>query len=148
MKGNSALVVIAMTFAVTIMCNIAGASKGTEVKIRFIFGAEELIGTMDGNEASRDFISMLPLTLSMKDFAGTEKISDRLSKSLSVSGSPSGYDPTVGDIAFYAPWGNLALFYRDSRYATGLVRLGHFNQGIEKLGAIREIFEIKIEKIK
>lgn len=139
---------IVLIFAVAIMGNIAYSRDGSKMKIRFVVGEEELIATMDDNEASREFISMLPLTLSMKDFAGTEKISDRLSKSLSVSGVPSGYDPTVGDIAFYAPWGNLALFYSDSRYATGLVRLGHFDQGVEKLGAIRAIFEIKIEKIK
>ena|SRR6266404_239516 len=38
--------------------------------------------------------------------------------------APSGSEPSVGDIAFYAPWGNLAIFYQDAEYANGLIILG------------------------
>ena len=65
---------------------------------------------------------MLPLTLTLKDYAGTEKISD-LPRKLSTQGAPSGSDPSVGDITLYAPWGNLAIFYRDFGYASGLIIL-------------------------
>ncbi|ELZ92649.1 cyclophilin-like fold protein [Haloferax sulfurifontis] len=41
------------------------------------------------------------------------------------SGSDDGVDPEVGDITYYAPWGNLAIFYREFGYASGLVKLGH-----------------------
>jgi hypothetical protein len=34
----------------------------------------------------------------------------------------------VGDITYYAPWGNLAIFYRDFGYSPGLVRLGHIGR--------------------
>jgi len=70
---------------------------------------------------------MLPLTLPMKDFAGREKISGSLSKVLDQRGAPAGHDPSVGDITYYAPWGNLALFYRD----------GQLRQGIGSAGAVR-----------
>ncbi len=31
----------------------------------------------------------------------------------------------VGDLAYYAPWGNIAIFYRPYRFfSRGLVRLG------------------------
>ena len=33
-------------------------------------------------------------------------------------------DPAAGDIAYYAPWGNLAIFYKDVGYSRGLVKLG------------------------
>ena len=46
---------------------------------------------------------------------------------------PACVDPDVGDIAHYAPWGNLATFYRDSGYSVGLVKLGRFGAGIEEL---------------
>ena len=71
----------------------------------------------------------------MKDFAGREKISGSLSKVLDQRGAPAGHDPSVGDITYYAPWGNLALFYRDASYAKGLVRLGRFDGDIAALGA-------------
>jgi hypothetical protein len=34
-----------------------------------------------------------------------------------------------GDITYYAPWGNLALFYRDFPYSNGLIRLGTLDTG-------------------
>jgi Cyclophilin-like family len=39
-------------------------------------------------------------------------------------GSMAGSDPSIGDIAYYAPWGNLALFYKDFGYSNGLITLG------------------------
>jgi hypothetical protein len=38
-------------------------------------------------------------------------------RKLSTSGARPGSDPDVGDIAYYAPWGNLALFYRNFGYS-------------------------------
>ena len=76
--------------------------------------------------------SLLPIILTLTDFASTEKISD-LPKKLSTSGAPDGTAARAGDLAYYAPWGNLAIFYRDSRYATGLVKLGSLESGLEEL---------------
>jgi hypothetical protein len=50
----------------------------------------------------------------------------------------------VGDIAYYAPWGNLAIFYRDFGYSSGLVKLGRLDSGVEVLsgrGAVRVTIE-------
>jgi NAD(P)-dependent dehydrogenase (short-subunit alcohol dehydrogenase family) len=81
-------------------------------------------------ETSRDFISLLPLTLTVEDYNGTEKISN-LAKKLSTKGAPDGVDPSVGDLAYYAPWGNLAIFYKDFGYSAGLVKLGRIDSGAE-----------------
>jgi hypothetical protein len=48
----------------------------------------------------------------LKNYASTEKIS-YLARKLSTEGAPAGCDPDVGDITYYAPWGNLAIFYKD-----------------------------------
>ncbi len=93
------------------------------MKIRIKFEDKVLTATLRDNKTARDFVSQLPLTLTLEDYASTEKISD-LPKRLSAEGAPSGSDPSVGDIAFYAPWGNLAIFYRDAKYANGLIILG------------------------
>ena len=58
---------------------------------------------------ARDFISLLPLTLTLEDYAKTEKISD-LPRTLTKERAPAGSDPSVGDITYYSPWGNLAIF--------------------------------------
>lgn len=93
------------------------------MKIRIRVEDKVLTATLLDSKTTRDFVSQLPLTLTLEDYAATEKISD-LPKRLSTEGAPSGSDPAVGDIAFYAPWGNLAIFYRDSGYANGLIILG------------------------
>lgn len=85
------------------------------------------------NAAAKDFIALLPLTLTLEDYNKTEKIAG-LPKRLSTSGAPDGYTPHKGDIAFYAPWGNLCIFYHDFRYSSGLVQLGKIDDdGVSKL---------------
>lgn len=89
-----------------------------------------ITATLEDSEAARDFASLLPLSLTLEDYAATEKISD-LPKPLSTSGAPAGITPKVGDLAYYAPWGNLAIFHKDFRYSSGLVKLGTLDSGIE-----------------
>jgi hypothetical protein len=47
--------------------------------------------------------------------------------------APPGSDPSIGDITYYSPWGNLAVFYRDFGYSNGLVKLGKMDSGVEAL---------------
>jgi hypothetical protein len=106
-----------------------------------------LNATLEDNATSRDFVSLLPLTLTLEDYAETEKISD-LPRRLSIEGAPPGSDPREGDLAYYAPWGNLALFYKDFGYSSGLVKLGRIDSEVEVLknpGSLRVTIEL-VEK--
>ncbi len=114
------------------------------MKIRLKLEDTVITATLIDSKTTQDFISLLPLTLTLEDYAGTEKISD-LPKRLSTEDAPSGSDPSVGDITYYAPWGNLAIFYRDFGYASGLVILGKIDCGIEALnvpGSVRVTIEL------
>ncbi|MDR2452374.1 MAG: hypothetical protein LBE85_11545 [Candidatus Accumulibacter sp.] len=102
------------------------------MKIRLAIDGKTLAATLDDNAAARDFLLLLPLKLTLRDYASTEKIAD-LQKKLSTSGTPAGYDPAAGDLAYYAPWGNLSIFYRDFGYSAGLVRLGRIEGGVAAL---------------
>ena len=82
-------------------------------EIRLSAGYAELRGSLLDVPAARDFAALLPLTVT--DHAGTEKVSDPPAR-LSLDGSPPGTTARAGDICFRAPWGNLAIFYRDLRY--------------------------------
>ena len=93
------------------------------MKIRIEVDGTLIIAMLDDNATAKDFASLLPLTLTLDDYSGTEKISD-LPKKLSTRGAPEGVAPVAGDLASYAPWGNLAIFYKDFAYSGGLVRLG------------------------
>ncbi len=114
------------------------------MKLRLITEDTVLTATLDDNAATRDFVSLLPLNLTLRDYAGTEKVSD-LPRRLSTSGTPPGVDPEIGDLTYYAPWGNLAIFYRDFGYSSGLVKLGHIESGVEKLAGARGGFVVRFE---
>jgi hypothetical protein len=102
------------------------------MKIRIVIGDTTLHATLTDNPTARDLASLLPLTLELKDHAQTEKISD-LPRKLSSANAPAGSDPDVGDIAYYAPWGNLAMYYKDFGYSKGLIKVGRIDSGIETL---------------
>lgn len=113
------------------------------LKIRLALDNTVITATLFGGKTAQDFITLLPRTLTLEDYVGTEKISI-LPKRLSTEGAPSGSDPSVGDIAYYAPWGNLAIFYRDAGYASGLVVLGRIDGGLEALsvpGSVKATIE-------
>lgn len=102
------------------------------MKIRIETEDTSLTATLDDTEAARDFALLLPLTLTLEDYASTEKIAT-LPRKLTTRGAPPGSDPDVGDLAYYAPWGNLAIYYRDFGYSAGLVMLGRIDGGVEAL---------------
>jgi hypothetical protein len=102
------------------------------LNIRFDVEGSTITATLDDNATSRDFVSLLPLTLTLEDYAATEKVSD-LPRRLSTEGAPTGARAITGDVTYYAPWGNLAIFHQDAGDADGLVKLGKFDSGIEIL---------------
>lgn len=97
--------------------------------------------------ATRDFYELLPLNLKFSDYVGKEKISHELKKRLNTSGL-SGYTPQVGDLFYFAPWGNLGIFYEKQPFHSGLVRFGNVGANfLAKIKAQKDDFEIKFEKV-
>jgi hypothetical protein len=90
--------------------------------ITIAIGSHVAKATLYDTAASRDFAALLPLTLSLRDYNNTEKIADLPGK-LSTEGAPEGFTPSACDLTYYAPWGNLALFYKGSAIRPGLYPL-------------------------
>jgi hypothetical protein len=129
--------------AALVSTSAAGAADQTPVqeqsdrlvstmKINIDVEGTTITATLDDSPAARDFASLLPLMLTLEDYNSTEKISD-LPRKLSTQDAPAGIDPSPGDITYYAPWGNLAIFYKDFGYSSGLVKLGAIVTGGEAL---------------
>lgn len=114
------------------------------MKIRMTIEGTPITATLEDNATSRDFVSLLPLTLTLRDYASTEKIAD-LSRRLSTDGAPPAMDPHAGDITYYARWGNLALFYKDGHLSKDLVKLGTIDGGLEALRRCGP-FEVTIDR--
>ena len=116
------------------------------MKIRIRIKAHEIVATLVDDPTSADFVSLLPLKLKLEDYGETEKIG-YLPRKLSTEGAPPGSDPSAGDVSYYAPWGNLALFRRDFRYSSGLIRLGKIDSGLEALNVPGSV-EVTIDLIR
>jgi hypothetical protein len=96
--------------------------------IRISIAGVELRGTLEDTPTARDFAALLPLTLKLSDHAGAEKVAD-LPRRLDTTGAPAAHTGRPGDITYYAPWGDLALFYGNGPDAPGLTRLGRLEPG-------------------
>lgn len=118
-----------------------------EMRISLSFNDKKVIVRMYDNPTTRDFLSLLPITINFEDYAGTEKVA-YLPRSLSLVNAPGGFDPSPGDFALYAPWGNLAIYYKDFGYSNGLISLGVIEEGLETFAAMSGDFEVLIENLK
>ena len=124
---------------------IQNAEPNARIKLT-VNGNQEMYVNLDNNQASNDFLEMLPLTLTFEDYNNTEKIAT-LPYSLGVEGLPSGYTPEIGDFSYYAPWGNISIFYKEFRYSNSLYKLGTIESGTEIFNNINEDFTVTIERV-
>lgn len=114
-------------------------------RIIFRVGQETLAATLDDTPAARDFASMLPLTITLSDYRGIEKVA-HLGRTLDSAGMPPSYEPEAGDITQYAPWKNLAIFVAPFSDSLGLVRLGQFDGDIAPLKGAGDM-TVSIERV-
>jgi hypothetical protein len=119
-----------------------------ETRVRFTVGDAEIIVRIADNPTSRDFVSMLPLTLEFEDFNNMEKISD-LPRDLTIEGS-TGSPPANGDLIYFVPWGNLGFFYdaerRDASYDDRVIPIGTIETGDELLDEL-ETGPVRVERL-
>lgn len=115
-------------------------------KLKITVDNKVAIVVLYDNATTRSFIDLLPLSADMTDFAGTEKIFYP-SAALSTIDRKAVSDPKIGDINCYAPWGNIAIFYKNYSGSNDLIRIARITQGIEifnRLGPIHNVtFELE-----
>src|SRR3954447_6280052 len=95
--------------------------------VRFTGGGSSVDVTIaNDNVTTRDFVSMLPLTLELEEFSGREKVS-YLPRKLAADGAP-GSDPKDGDLIDFVPWGNLGFYYDANGigYSDDTINLGTY----------------------
>ncbi len=119
-----------------------------EARVRFTVGDAEIIVRIADNPTSRDFVSLLPLTLDFRDFNAMEKIGD-LPRRLTTQGS-TGSAPANGDLIYFVPWGNLGFFYnaarRDAAFDDRVIPIGTVETGYDRLNDL-ETGPVRVERI-
>lgn len=93
------------------------------MKVIITVNGTKLRATLLDNPSAKDLASMLPLRLRLEDYGSNEKIG-YLPRKLTTAGSAPFSNETIGDLAYYAPWGNFIFYYGPYRYSQGVIRLG------------------------
>jgi hypothetical protein len=126
--------------------NVINKDKADKVmQIQCAFETQHFIATLDDNPTARDLMSMLPLDLTIEDYSTNEKIA-RLPRKLIEDGSGPFSNEAPGDLAYYAPWGNLAFFHSNYRYSKGLIRIGRLDDAVRPL-LTRGTFPLHIDLV-
>lgn len=120
-------------FIFVALTGVASANgQENRVKIQFVFNGMKVVGSLEESAVTREFLAQLPLTVKLEDYGSTEKIA-WLPAKLRQADARESMTPKRGDIAYYAPWGNLAIFREDYRHSPGLIKLGRVEQGLTSL---------------
>ena len=116
------------------------------MKIRISIADKVVIATVADNATARDFVSVLPLSVSMKDLFGREKYGD-LPKALSEKG-PRENRYEVGEIAYWSPDHQFAVYYHQdgqSIPSPGVIPIAKIDAGAEAFnvpGSVKVAIEI------
>lgn len=97
---------------------------------------------LNGSTAANSLYRQLPLRTEIEDYAGSEKIFYP-PDALDVGDTPLAQGP-AGTLAYYEPWGDVALFYQECSDAFGLYALGEAVSGAELISSLTG--EVQIER--
>jgi len=118
----------------------------SEMKIALKAGDKIVTATVAENETARDFVSLLPLSLSMKDLFGREKYAT-LPRPLSEAG-PRTKTYEVGLFAYWSPSRDVAIYYlqdEESIPLPGIILIAKIDSSAEAFcvsGSVKVSFEV------
>jgi len=145
--------------ALALAATLGQAASGTDntttnrtpaMKIRLSVNNKVLTATLADNKTARDFISLLPLTLTMNDLFGREKYA-RLPRAISQEGKRT-HTYEIGDIAYWSPGPDVAIYYRQDGEKIpepGIIVIGKIDSGVEALnvaGSVKVTIELHDEQ--
>ncbi len=108
------------------------------MKVKITLDDGVYFATLSDNPTSQSFWQKLPIISKLENYANNEKVV-YLKEQLSIKQAPVGYMSKTGDIAYYAPWGNIAMFFDKGDYAQGLVYMGKFDGDLTALSKSNHI---------
>lgn len=118
------------------------------MKLSIKVGDKTVNATLIDNETTRDFVSLLPLMLTMNDLFGREKFA-HLPRAISDKGQRRRtYD--IGQIVYWSPGPDVAIFYRHDAEeipGPGIIVIGRIDSGTDAF-AVPGTVKVKIELVK
>lgn len=98
-------------------------------QISVVFGENTVIYELNDSPAASSLYGQLPLTIELEDFSTNEKIFYP-PQGLDTTDTPLASDG-AGTLAYYAPWGDVVMFYDDYSENPSLYELGQAVSGGE-----------------
>ena len=118
----------------------AEITGGIQMKIRVKAGETAIDYVLNDSQAARDLYEQLPLTLEVENFSTNEKVFYP-PEELDVRDAPMA-DAGLGTLAYYAPWGDVVMFYDAFGRGSGLYELGEAASGEEKIETLSGTIEV------
>jgi hypothetical protein len=131
-KLRLASLTLAVGLVLSLITQRASSEGMQNMKININVSGKTATATLMDNPTAKDFVSLLPLSMSMKDLFGREKFG-HLQKALSEKG-PTTNTYEVGDIAYWSPAHDLAIYYHQdgaSIPSPGVIPIAKINGGTE-----------------
>ncbi|MCS3901882.1 cyclophilin-like fold protein [Methanococcus voltae] len=125
-----------------VLCNTQ-ILEDSKMKISIESNGKKTFFELNDSQAAKEFYEQLPLTSEVKDYSNNEKIFYP-PKKLNTTNTPLA-NAKFGTLAYYAPWGDVVIFYDSFGSARGLYELGNVISGGENIENMSGT--IKIEKV-
>jgi hypothetical protein len=156
MKKNNSMILAVLLISIFSIATISeaqsmkkeGLKKSDSMKIRLRVKDKIITATLIDSKTTRDFISLLPLTLTMNDLFRREKYAN-LPRAISTEGERA-YTFEVGDIAYWSPGPDVAIYYRhdDQRIPEpGIIVIGRVDSGVETFNVTGSV-KVTVELVK
>jgi hypothetical protein len=140
------LAILVMGAVMELNAQSSPAKTGT-VKIKITIGDKAITATMLDNVTAREFVALLPFTMTLNDYARREKYG-HCSKQLTEVVTNRQKPYKVGDIGYWSPNNDFAVFYRHDGTVIpepGITIIGTIDNGIEAFaveGRVTATFEV------
>ncbi|MFN6477013.1 MAG: cyclophilin-like fold protein [Nostoc sp. DedQUE07] len=121
--------------------------QADSMKINIKVKDKVVTATLIDSKTTQDFVSLLPLTLTMNDLFGREKFA-HLPRAISEEGERTKtYE--VGDVIYWSPGPDVAIYYRHDREEIpdpGIIAIGKIDAGVEAFNVPGSV-EVTIELV-
>lgn len=124
--------IIAGFIVCTLTISALAAEIQTVMKITVETNGKTTVFELNDSQAAKELYAQLPLTVKVEDFGGNEKIFYPPQK-LKTTSTPLVAGAQAGTLAYYAPWGDVVMFYKKFGSASGLYELGEAIAGAEHI---------------
>jgi hypothetical protein len=140
-KRISSIVVVGLILC-TLTIRSNASEKQTIMRISVKAGGNTTTFELNDSPAAKDLYDQLPLNVTVESYGSNEKIFYPPSK-LNTTDTPMA-DARGGTLAYYAPWGDVVMFYGRFGSAAGLYELGRAISGGEHIEVMSG--KTKVEK--